>query len=217
MSGGSVLPRRQNGMLSGSANIRSSPASGNAPLGKKRGYVNQQAASFQRPPKKPVPVVLLSLDLARNAPYFEKARFREGAVGPSFSQRATSRVPGYGGEDLQNVKKAKTKASDQSRGESPKGQPPDHQARRRSRKETHPFPSGAKRKGESYWPARRKNAVDEDSQGSPTAKTCSSYEKKPARTKKIPKKQRQLLKQVPTRKPTCEGNRGKATWTPPCS
>ena len=66
----------------------------------------------------------------------EKVRVREGAVGPSFSQRATSRVPGYGGEDLQNVKKAKTKASDQSRGESPKGQPPDHQARRRSRKET---------------------------------------------------------------------------------
>ena len=70
-----------------------------------KGHVNQQAASFQRPPKKPVPVVLLSLDSARNAPYFEKVRVREGAVGPSFSQRTTSRVPGYGGEDLQNDKK----------------------------------------------------------------------------------------------------------------
>ena len=121
------------------------------------------------------------------------------------------------GKTCRMTKKAKTKASDQSRGESPKGQPPDHQARRRSRKETL-FPSGAKRKGESYWPARRKkNAVDKDSQESPTTKTCSSYEKKPARTKKIPKKQRQLLKQVPTRKPTREGHRGKATWTPPCS
>ena len=28
------------------------------------------------------------------------------------------------------------------------------------------------------------NAVDEDSQESPTPKTCTSYEKKPARTKK---------------------------------
>ena len=72
--------------------------------------------------------------------------------------------------------KAKTKASDPPPEENrPRGQPPDHQARRRSRKESHPFPSGAKRKGESYWPARRKNAVDEDSQESPTAKTCSSY------------------------------------------
>ena len=71
---------------------RSSPASGNAPLGKKKGYVNQQAASCPRSAKAAsVPVVLLSLDSARNAPYFEKVRFREGAVVPSFSQRATSR------------------------------------------------------------------------------------------------------------------------------
>ena len=33
-----------------------------------KGYVNQQAASFQRPPKQVIPVVLLSLDWARNAP-----------------------------------------------------------------------------------------------------------------------------------------------------
>ena len=46
----------------------------------------------------------------------------------------------------------------------------------------------------------------ENSQESSRAKTCSSYEKKPARTKKIPKKkQRQLLKQVPTRKPARKG------------
>ena len=35
--------------------------------------------------------------------------------------------------------------------------------------------------------ASTKNVVDEDSQESPTAKTCSSYEKKPARTKKYQK------------------------------
>ena len=63
------------------------------------------------------------------------------------------------------------------------------------------------------------NSVDEDSQESQTWKTCTSYEKKSARTKKYQKKkQRQLLKQVPTRKPTREGNRGKgATWTPPAA
>ena len=56
-------------------------------------------------------MVLLSLDWARNAPYsLDKVRVRDGAVRPSFSQTATSRVPGYGGY-LQN-EKAKTKASD---------------------------------------------------------------------------------------------------------
>ena len=81
----------------------SSPASGNAPLGKKGS--REQAASFQRPPRRPVPVVLLSLDWARNAPYsLDKVRVREGAVGPSFSQTATSRVPGYGGETCRTTK-----------------------------------------------------------------------------------------------------------------
>ena len=164
---------------------RSSSASENAPLGKK-GHVNQQAASFQRPPKRPAQVVWLSLDWARNAPYYlDKVRVREGAVGPSFltdGHFQSSRIQ-------RGAKKAKTKASDPIQRRIAKGneRPPDHQARRRSRKETHPFPSGAKRKGKSYWPARRKNAVDEDSQESPTAKTCSSYEKKPARIKKYQK------------------------------
>ena len=35
--------------------------------------------------------------------------------------------------------------------------------------------------------ASTKKTVDEDSQESPTAKTCSSYEKKPTRTKKSKK------------------------------
>ena len=48
--------------------------------------------------KRSIPVVLLSLDWARNAPYsLDKVRVREGAVGPSFSQTATSSVPGYDG------------------------------------------------------------------------------------------------------------------------
>ena len=46
----------------------------------------------------------------------------------------------------------------------------------------------AKRKERVIGQHEEKNVVDEDSQESPTAKTCSSYEKKPARTKKIPKK-----------------------------
>ena len=70
---------------------RSSPASGNAPLGKKKGYVNQQAASCPRSAKAGLSrwscchwILGKECTLLR-----EKARVR--AVGPSFSQRATSR------------------------------------------------------------------------------------------------------------------------------
>ena len=123
-------------------------------------HVNQQAASFQRPPKRPAQVVLLSLDWARNAPYYlDKVRVREGAVGPSFSQTATSRVPGYGG-DLQN-EKAKTKASDPIQRRIAKGKSPDHQARRRSRKET--LSQVAQHEGERVIGQHEENAVDEDS------------------------------------------------------
>ena len=129
-------------------------------------------------------MVLLSLDWARNAPYsLDKVRVREGAVGPSFSQTATSRVPGYGG-DLQN-EKAKTKASDPIQRRIAKGneRPPDHQARRRSRNET----LSQVAQGERVIGQHEENAVDEESQESPTSKTCSSYEKKPARTKNYQK------------------------------
>ena len=44
-----------------------------------------------------------------------------------------------------------------------------------------------KTKGRELLASTKKNAVDEDSQESPTAKTCSSYEKKPARIKKYQK------------------------------
>ena len=39
-------------------------------------HVNQQAASFQRPPKMSAQVVWLSLDWARHAPYLDKVRLR---------------------------------------------------------------------------------------------------------------------------------------------
>ena len=104
----------------GSVHLRSSRPQEMHPSTTK-GHVNQQVASFQRPPKQVIPVVLLSLDWARNAPYsLEKVRVREGAVGPSFSQTATSRVPGYDG-DLQNEKKQRQRQAIPSRGESPKG------------------------------------------------------------------------------------------------
>ena len=86
--------------------------------------------------------------------------------------------------------------------------PPVDQARRRPRKETIPS-QVAQNERETVIGQHEEKAVDEDSQASQTSKTCSSYEKKPARTKKIPKKQRQLLKQVPTRNPYRKGNRGK--------
>ena len=172
-------------MLSGSVHLRSSPASGNAPLGKKKKRVREPTGcaiskATQEGLSRWSCCHWIRQGMHPNS--LEKVRVREGAVGPSFSQRATSRVPGYGGEDLQNVKKAKTKASDQSRGESPKGQPPDHQARRRSRKET--LSQVAQNERERVIGQHEENAVDEDSQESPTAKTCSSYEKKPARIKK---------------------------------
>ena len=83
-----------------------------------KGYVNQQAASFQRPPKQVIPVVLLSLDFGQGMHPTYLDNVREGAVGPSFSQ---TRVPGYGGEDLQNDKKQRQRQATPSRGESPKG------------------------------------------------------------------------------------------------
>ena len=95
--------------------------------------------------------------------------------------------------------------------------PPVDQARRRPRKETIPS-QVAQNEGERVIGQHEEKTVDEDSQESQTSKTCCSYEKKPARTKTIPKKQRQLLKQVPTRNPYRKGNRGKgATWTPPAA
>ena len=157
-------------------------------------------------------MVLLSLDFGQgmHPNSLDKVSVREGAVGPSFSPTATYRVPGYDGERKQEKSKDKGK---RPHPEENRQRPPDHQARRRSRKET--LTQVAER--ERVIGQHEENAVDKDSQESPTTKTCSSYEKKPARTKKIPKKQRQL-KQVPTRKPTREGSRGKgATWTPPCS
>ena len=138
---------------------------------RQQGHVNQQAASFQRPPKRPAQVVLLSLDWARNAPYYlDKGRVRKGAVGPSFSQTATSRVPGYGG-DLQNEKKQRQRQATPSRGESPTG---NHQITKLGDdQERRPFPKWRKSQGREIL-ASTKKRVDEDSQESSIAKTCSS-------------------------------------------
>ena len=55
-------------------------------------------------------MVLLSLYWAMNAPYYlDKVRVREGAVGPSFSQTATFRVPVYSGDLKQEKSKDKGK------------------------------------------------------------------------------------------------------------
>ena len=70
-----------------------------------KGHVNQQAASSRWS-------CCHWIGQGMHPNSLDKVRVREGAVGPSFSQTATSRVPRYSG-----AKKAKTKASDQSRGE----------------------------------------------------------------------------------------------------
>ena len=121
---------------------------------RQQGHVNQQAASFQRPPKRPAQVVLLSLDWARNAPYYlDKVRVQEGAVGPSFSQTATSRVPGYGG-DLQNEKKQRQRQATPSRGESPTG---NHQITKLGDdQERRPFPKWRNTKGRELLASTKK-------------------------------------------------------------
>ena len=62
-----------------------------------------------------------------------------------FTEGHDQRVPGYGGEDLQNDTKSKDKGKRPNQGsiakritppEETRPTPPDHQARRRSRKET---------------------------------------------------------------------------------
>ena len=95
-------------------------------------YVNQQAASWSKVgSSRSVPMVLLSLDFGQgmHSTYLDKARVR--AVGPSWSQEGhDQRVPGYGGEDLQNdTKKQRQRQATQpgehsqkdnpSRGDSP--------------------------------------------------------------------------------------------------
>ena len=85
-----------------------------------------------------------------------------------------------------------------------KGKSPDHQARRRSRKETHPFPKWRNTKGRELLASTKKT------QWMRTAKKVQQRKPVPPMRKnrpeqKIPKKQRQLLKQVPTRKPARKG------------
>ena len=160
--------------LVGSVNLRSSPASGNAPLG------NEAT-------REPTGCVLSKVGQSRSFRWSCCHWIGQG-MHPTPSRRSESellvlhfhRRPRPEFQDTVGKTCRTTKSKDKGKRpppeeNRPRGQPPDHQARRRSRKESHPFPSGAKRKGESYWPARRKNAVDEDSQESPTAKTCSSY------------------------------------------
>ena len=124
-------------------------------------YVNQQAAS-KVGSSRSVPMVLLSLDFGQemHSTYLDKARVR--AVGPSCSQRATIReFRDTVGENLQNDTKSKGKGKRPTQGRIAKRitplqrrlakRPPDHQARRRSRKETF-FPKWRKTED---CPARR--------------------------------------------------------------
>ena len=137
---------------------RSSPASENAPLGKRcNKYVNQQAASFQRPPKMSAQFVLLSLDWARNAPYLDKVRVR-GSCWTFMSKGQSSSQCSMVQRDLKK-RKAKTKARHQSRGESPKGMKDLQWTKLGDDQERRPYPPKWRNtKEESYWPARRKSS-----------------------------------------------------------
>ena len=82
-------------------------------------HVNQQAASWSKVgSSRSVPMVLLSLDFGQaiHSTYLDKARVR--AVGPSGSHRATIReFRDTVGKTCRTTQKAKTKASDPTRGE----------------------------------------------------------------------------------------------------
>ena len=109
--------------------------------------MNQQAASFQRPPKMSAQVVLLSLDWARHAPYLDKVRVRGSCWTFIFTYGQSSSQGSRVQRDLKNEKsKDKGKRPIQRRIAKGNERPPVNQARRRSRKETLPFPSGATRR-----------------------------------------------------------------------
>ena len=100
-----------------SVNTRSSPASSKCTPRQPEEHVNQQAASLVGSSRS-VPMVLLSLDFGQgmHPTYLDKARVR--AVGPSCSQRATSReFRDTVGKTCRTTQKAKAKASDPTRGE----------------------------------------------------------------------------------------------------
>ena len=157
---------------------------GNAPLGNQGTREPTGCTLVKSRESRSCPVVLLSLDFGQGMHPNSLDKVRVRAVGPSCSQRATSNVPGNRGgltkskdkgKRPNQIRIAKRNERPSTHPEKNRQRPPDHQARRRSRKETLTlYPSGAKRKGESDWPARRKNVVDEDSQESPTAKTYPS-------------------------------------------
>ena len=121
----------------------------------------------------------------------DKVRVR--AVGPSFSQRATARVPG----DRGGLKKSKDKGKRPIQRRIAKRKMKDLQPiQRRIAKDLQITKLGddqerrakwRKTKGRELLASTKKNVVDGDSQESPTAKTCSSYEKEPARIKKYQK------------------------------
>ena len=155
-------------------------------------YVNQQAASWSKVgSSRSVPMVLLSLDFGQemHSTYLDKARVR--AVGPSWSHRATIReFRDTVGKTCRTTQKSKDKGKRPNQGriakritppEETSQRPLEHQARRRSRKET------LSQVAQNGRLSSTKTLVDEDSQESPTVKTCSSYEKKPARIQKYQK------------------------------
>ena len=122
-----------------------------------REHVNR-LRPVQGRPVRSVSVVLLSLDSGQGMHPNSLDKVRVRAVGPSWSQRATSNVPGNRGglkKSKDKGKRSKQRRIAKRRNERPsthpeknRQRPPDHQARRRSRKETltHPFPKWRKTK-----------------------------------------------------------------------
>ena len=129
-------------------------------------YVNQQAASCPRSAQAAsVPMVLLSLDFGQGMHPTSRKGQSPSCWTFMYTEGHVQRVPGYGGEDLQNDTKSKDKGKRPNQGRIAKRitlqrtiakdlqitKLGDDQERRPT-----PFPSGAKRKGASDCPARRR-------------------------------------------------------------
>ena len=154
MSGGSVLFQLQHCLLWWSHSFF--PDLTKMHPSATKGHVNQQAASLSKSREsRSCPVVLLSLDYGQGMHPNSLDKVRVRAVGPSCSQRATSNVPGNRGglkKSKDKGKRSKQRRIAKRRNERPsthpeknRQRPPDHQARRRSRKESQVAQNGRER------------------------------------------------------------------------
>ena len=162
---------------------RSSPASGNAPLGKKG--VREPTGCVQGRLKQVCPGGLAVTGLGKECTLLTSRRSVRKLLDLHFHRGPRPESSGIRwGRPAERQKKQRQRQAtnpeeNRQRDNLQITKLGDDQERRANWRKT---------KGrELLSSTKKKNAVEEDSQESPTAKTCSSYEKKPARIKKYQK------------------------------